>query len=121
MLVPWFVPENQTREDIYLELIDRLTNTPDETFVCVVIEDDLIKGVAIAYCRDKDVYIWQTRSDNGMSSDAVDRVLGGMKCWAKSKGYNRLSAGPNRARRVSKRRWGFQESQDNKREVYLEI
>ena len=121
MLIPWFVPNNQTREEIYLELIDRLTDSPDETFVCVAIEDDLIKGMAVAYCRDKDVFIWQARSDNGMSQEMVDRALGGLAIWAKGKGYDRVVTGPNCSREVFARRWGMKASKDNEKEVYLEI
>jgi len=87
----------------------------------VAIEDDLIKGMAIAYCRDKDVYIWQARSDNGMSPEMVDRALDGLVCWAKGKGYSRVVTGPNCQREVFARRWGMTVSQNNNKEVYLEI
>lgn len=117
-LIPWFVPTTQTREDIYLELIDRLTHTPDETFVCLVLDGDLIKGMAVAYCRLRDVFIWQARSE-GLRPRFVDMAFERICDWAKSKGFNRITGMPNRAKKIWQRRWGFEEL--NETEVYKEI
>lgn len=119
-LIPWFVPLNQSREDIYLELRERLTDNPDETFVCVAIEDNLIKGMVVAYVRYKDVLIWQSRNE-GLSRSIVDFVFNGVCHWARSKGFDRVTTVPNRARKIWVRRWGFRESKENKDEVFKEL
>ena len=121
MLMPWFVEVDQSREDIYLELRHRLTYNPDETFVCLAVESDLIKGMVIAYCRHEDVFIWQARGSKDLPRSIVDYAFAGIGHWAKSKGFSRITGLPNRAKRIWCRRWGFQESKTNKDEVYLEI
>ena len=121
VLVPWFVPVDQAREDIYLDLIHRLKYNPDETFVCLAIENDLIKGMVIAYCRIKDVFIWQVRTSKDVSRYIVDLVFNGVCHWARSRGFNRVSTVPNRAKKIWQRRWGFRESEENKLEVFKEI
>ena len=112
MLVPWFVPVNQKLEDMMLELYDRLKNDPDDTFVCLVIQDDLIKGMVIAYCRAMDVFIWQARNQ-GLARATVDRVLDGLYHWAKAKGFGRITTIPNRAAKLWERRWGFRQQDSN--------
>lgn len=121
VLLPWFVPVDQTREAMYLELRYRLTYHPDETFVCVALDGDTIKGMAIAYCRQHEVFVWQAAAANDVSSEVVDAALKGIVCWARSKGFSKIVAIPNRARELWVRRWGFQESRANEREVFLEI
>ena len=121
MLIPWFVPVDQTRKEIYLELTHRLTYSPDETFVCLAVEDDLIKGLVIAYCRKNDVFIWQASKDKGVSPKVVDCVFEGIAYWAKGRGYNKITGYPNRAKKIWARRWGFQESVENKNEVFMEV
>ena len=119
MLVPWFVPCGQCVEDMMLKLYDRLKYTPDDTFVCMVIEDDLIKGVVIAYCRARDVFIWQARNQ-GLTWATVDRVLDGLCRWAKAKDFDRITTMPNRAAKLWERRWGFRQ-QENSNMLYKEI
>ena len=112
MLVPWFVPVNQKIEDMMLELHGRLTSDPDDTFVCIAIEDNLIKGVVIAYCRARDVFIWQARNQ-GLTWATVDRVLDGLCRWAKAKDFDRITTMPNRAAKLWERRWGFRQQDSN--------
>ena len=121
MLGDWFVPVNQTVKEICLELIHRLTASPHQTFVCLVVESDLIKGMVIAYCRENDVFIWQACSARSVPRGIVDMVFDGIKHWARSKGLSRVSGTPNRAARIWKRRWGFRDSFENKGEVCMEI
>jgi len=121
ILVPWFIEHDQSREEIYLELRHRLTYNADETFVCLAIENDLIKGMTIAYCRSRDVFIWQAITEKGVPHGIVDIAFQGIGYWAKSKGYNRISGIPNRTRKIWERRWGFQKSKENKSEVFKEI
>ena len=112
ILIPWFVPTDQTREEIYLELRHRLTHNPEETFVCVAIEGDTIQGFIAAYCRYDDVYLWQGRArspfDNLYPSHIAERssmeAMQGLEFWAKGCGYNKIvSNSPEGARHIMKR------------------
>lgn len=121
ILIPWFVPVNQTREEMYLELRHRLAYNPDETLVCLIIDNDLIKGMGIAYCRYNDVFIWQASTSKDIPRSIVDSAFRGILHWSKSKGFGCVSGMPNRAKKIWLRRWGFMESKKDKDEVYLEI
>lgn len=118
ILVPWFVPLNQTAEDIYLELRERLEDDPEETWVGLLVEGDKIKLMGIAYCRERDVFIWQARKEKGVTSEQVDAVFDRLKEWTKEQGFDRISAIPNRDYKAFTRRWGFQ---TNNGEIYLEL
>ena len=120
ILMPWLVPVTQSREDIYLELRERLTDNPDETFVCMIVDGDLIKGMAVAYCRYKDVFLWQARKAADLSNKMVDKAFEKIKEWARSKGFDRISAISSRPTRSYTRRWGFVES-EIQGEIVLEI
>ena len=108
LLVPWFVPVSQSRKEIYVALCNRLIVLPDDTFVCLAIDEDRIKGVVIAYCRATNVFLWQARSE-GLASSYVDRAFNGLCHWARAKGFNKITTVPNRAAKLWKRRWGFVE------------
>lgn len=118
-LMPWFLTNEQSREDTYLELSERLEENPDETFVCLVLDDKIIKLMAIAYCRYKDVFVWQARKSADLSSKMVDKVFDKLKDWARKKGFNRISTIPAKPKKVIYRRWGFEDSINN--EVVLKI
>lgn len=121
-LIPWLVIVNQKIEDMYLELHGRMTDHPDDTYVCVCYDDDgTIKGMLIAYCRHDDVFLWQAHTDRSVSRVLVDEALEAVIRWAKKKGYNAITGQPNRALKIWKRRWGFKESPDNELEVIKEI
>lgn len=109
VLVPWYVPVDQNIEDVFLDVYERLRDTPEETFVCLAIADDMIKGMIVAYCRYKDVFIYQARSQ-GLASKYVDRVFEGLCHWARGKGYKAITAAPRRKGNTKpyERRWGFQ-------------
>jgi len=119
ILVPWYVPVNQSREDIFLETYERLKYTPDEMFVCLAVDNDVIKGMVMAFCRYNDVFLWQARSE-GLARKYVDRAFDGLCLWAKSKGFDRIVTVPNRAAKLWQRRWGFKQ-QPNSNELYKEI
>lgn len=121
VLIPWFIPFDQTVVDMYLELCDRMEQQPEKTFVLLAIENDQIQGMVIAYCRKDDVFIWQASTDRGVSVSVVDHAFRGILCWAKGKGYSQVSGVPNRARKIWQRRWGFQSSETNDQEVFVEI
>lgn len=119
-LIPWFVlSHGQTRESMFQELVERLTCRPDETFVCLAVQDEKIKGFTVAYCQDENsVFMWQARSE-GMKREEVDIVFGGVERWAKILGIRRLVAAPNRALKLWCRRWDFKKL--NETEVCKEI
>jgi len=121
LLVPWFVPCGQSREDIFLETYERLRDMPDDTFVCLAIdgESDRMKGMVVAFCRYSDVFIWQARSER-LASKIVDYAFNGLCLWAKSKGYDKVTTRPNRAAKLWQRRWGFRQ-QPNSDLLFKEI
>ena len=120
LLIPWFVPSHgQTRQQMFSEVAERLVCWPEETFVCLAMEANKIKGFVFAFCRDrKDVFIWQARSE-GMKKDEVDIAFKSVEKWTKGLGIKRLVAAPNRALKLWTRRWGFK--QLNEFEVYKEV
>lgn len=120
-LVPWFVPENETVQDMLLFLYDRLANCSDETFLCLGVENDIIKGIAIAYKAGEEVFIWQATAAKGVKPYQVDELFDEIKKWARTIGCRRISCIPNRAKRIWERRWGFKQSDRNENEVILEI
>ena len=118
ILIPWFIPTNQSREDIFLELLDRMKDGAEETFVLLAIEGRRILGMVIAYCRTSDVFLWQARSD-GLAGKYVDMAFDGVCSWARGKGMDRIVTKPNRAHKLWKRRWGFEHLAFD--EMYKEI
>ena len=112
-LIPWLVPNGQSIEEIYLELRERLEEDPEETYVCMIVDGNFIKGMAIAYCRYNDVFIWQARKAGDLSSKFVNIALENIKEWARNKGYDSISAVPIKPAKVFSRRFGFQKSINN--------
>ena len=120
MLLPWFMPcDCMTAEDMCAKTYRLLRDKPEDTFVCLAIDEDRIKGMAVAYCRKNDVIVWQARSQ-GLASTIVDRAFEGICHWARGKGFNMVSALPNRAAKLWQRRWGFRQ-RPNSPEVFKEI
>lgn len=145
VLIPWFVPtENQTRRDIFVELYDRLCTQAEDMFVLLAMEGWRILGFLAAYKREyhdrvphpernnpmyrgpaytyfttSDVYAWQARSE-GLASKYVDMAVDGMCQWAKGRGVSRIATTPNRAIKLFKRRWGFEQI-DESGEIYKEL
>lgn len=117
-LVPWLIPVNQSREEIALELFDRMKYNQDETFVITVMSGGILKGMAVAFCRDDDVFLWQARNE-GLTQKQVDIGFKIICDWAKKEGFNKLVTIPNRQAEIWIRRWGFQVSETG--EVYKEI
>lgn len=120
-LVPWFEPEGETLEEMLVFLYDRLENNSSDTYLSLAVEDDLIKGIVIAYRVGIEVFIWQATAIKGVSSEVVDEAFENIKKWARTKGCSRISGIPNRAKRIWERRWGFKQSDLNENEVILEI
>lgn len=118
-LMPWYVEVDQTSLQIGWELYQRMQHLPEDTLVLAVLDEmEQITGITIAYARYSDVFIWQARSGKLTRSD-VDKVLARICEWAKSKGFKRIAAVPNRNPRVYSKRWGFIKSTNN--EVVKEI
>jgi len=115
----WYVPVDQTRDEIVQELWHRLTYNPDETFMLAAYEGDFVHGIVVAYRRMEDVFIWQARSED-MTREFVDLGLNGVIEWARSLGVKKIAATPNRADKIWFRRWGFKAGQDSS-EVVKEI
>ena len=80
-LLPWFVEGNQTRQEIFLELYERLEKDPDNTFVEVALDGDIAKAVLIAYKDGDSVWIWQARSSVSFRHGKV--MLRHLRQWAK--------------------------------------
>ena len=118
-LLPFYVPDNQTREQIAEELFARLCNAPDDTLLVVGRENNKIKFMSISYVHDDEVFCWQAYHDKTVSRKWVDLVFGMIQGWAKVKNKKRITAIPNRNPKLWKRRWGFDIAEDNS--VYKEI
>lgn len=106
-LLPWLTPSDQSLVDIMCELYERLKNKPDETFCCMATENNIGQALLIAGCRENDVGIWQARSRAGFKYQKL--LLWLLSIWAKSKGYNKLTAGVSdgRRQRFFERKYGF--------------
>jgi hypothetical protein len=122
-LIPMFVPVDQTREEIYLELRSRMKYDPDDTYVVVLIDGGKVKGLVVAYTREHDVFAWQVRKDPDVPAKVLDMAFDGLKDWARGKKKHRINAVPlpNRPRKLWHRRWGYKDSPTNEYEVYMEI
>jgi hypothetical protein len=120
LLLPWYVEVNRTREMIGWELNERMAKQPDDTLVLVAMDNQEkhILGFSACYVRYNDVFIWQARNEK-LSRSEVDEVLNSICKWAKSKGFSRIAAMPNRNPKLWKRRWGFSATINN--EVVKEI
>ena len=119
MLVPWFVPADKSVKEIFIELFLRLSCRPEDTFVCIAVENDRIKGVVAAYCRDVDVWVWQVRFE-GMSRRTANRIFEGLCHWARGKGFDKIAGGPSGSVGAWERRWGAKQ-QSNSKELVKEI
>jgi len=104
-LIPWFLPANQTPLDMGWELHERLREKPDDTFCLVAIEKNIIQGMAIAYVRKRDVWLWQAHVRKGFKYTKM--LFDGLKIWAKSKKRRKIRMGVFEKQDAFQRRWGF--------------
>ena len=88
-LLPWFIEGSQSREDIFLELYERLENDPDNTFVEIAMEGEMCKAVLIAHASDC-IWIWQARSVEGFEHSK--KMLNDLMIWAKDKNVTEVRA-----------------------------
>ena len=104
-LYHWFIPYDQDRLLIGAELYHRLTETPDDTYVSIIVEDDAVIGVLIGYIiNETDALIWQAKAKPSLKQSR--QILDGFIDWAKEKGMKQIVAFSDRARSLS-RRYGF--------------
>jgi hypothetical protein len=117
-LLPWFVEGNQTRKEIFTELYGRMEDKPDDTFVLVAMENGLCHGFMAAYCRDDDVFLWQSRTRDPFDKLYPDKTkvmqynedaFNLLFEWAKSRGKKSASAlcTEEKVKDLVVRRYGF--------------
>ena len=106
LLIPWYVPVEKSPVDICLELRQRLTERPEDTFCAVAIEDNVGHAMLLAYVNDDHVWLWQARARAGFKYGRI--LFNGVTEWARSKGYKQLRMGTSQGRmRAYQRRYGF--------------
>lgn len=106
-LLPWFVEGNQTREEIFMELYERLETNPEDTYIEIALCGEICKGVLIGYIDGDHVWIWQAHAAKDFKKS--HKMLNNMMKWAKAKGITRLKAEctKDRNERLIMRRFGF--------------
>lgn len=110
-LLPWYVAGDKYELDIGWELHERLKENPDDTFCCIAIENNRIQAFVVAYCRQKNVFIWQAKARSGFNYSQT--IFNGLVLWARGKGRKKLKANSSRRSRAIKREWGFTDSKNN--------
>lgn len=104
-LIPWYEAGDDNRFDIGTELHDRMKNSPDDTFVSVVIEERKVLAVLIAYVlNETDIFLWQAKANPKFkkSNEMFDMLID----WAKTKNKKRIIAITKRPK-PAVRRYGF--------------
>lgn len=105
----WYVPTDQTRLEIVVELFKRMACDADNTLVLLATKDGELMGVAVSFIeRSGRLFFWQGRS-RGLSMKEVDMVIEASYDWAREKGVTTAATVPNRSKKLWERRWGFQE------------
>lgn len=118
-LQPWLIEtDGLNRVQLGALLYERMTRHPEDTFVLLIYVGQELRGFGVAYCRERDVMVWQAGTTH-LSREIVDNGLECIKAWARSKGFSRLSTQPSRNFRIWKRRWGFEPANEN--DVVMEI
>jgi len=76
-LIPMYVEVDMGRIEIAEELFARLCNKPEDTLVLALTEDDgTLCGMAVAYTREEDVFIWQAHAMPNTDRRWIDIALG---------------------------------------------
>lgn len=119
-LLPLYVPVNQTRTEIGLELNRRLKDEPDNTLCLVAMDNDYCLGFIIAYAREKDVFLWQSRS-SPKASKCSKVAFNYLREWTKAKGLNEIRIKTDkRTAKLMKRKYGFKPSKRGEMVLCLE-
>lgn len=105
-LLDYFVPVDQTREQIAFELYNRLKFNPNDT-LCLAFEDKKqMVGFACLYREDDGVFFWQTHCAPGIKHSKTLYAL--VENWAKTKGNKlRCGAKDERTAKFFNRKYGF--------------
>jgi hypothetical protein len=120
-LLPWFVENGDTREEIFMQLYGRLEKDPDNTFVLIAMEDGYCHGFMVAYCQEDDVLLWQARTrspfdklypENTDIYKHNNKAFDMLFKWTLKKGKNKVSAICNneRTENLVMRRYGFKKN-----------
>jgi len=92
VLMPWFVPVDQSREEILVILADKLKNDFENTLVLIAVDNDKVRlFTAVFKDTDSSTYLWQARSSVGFRG-SMD-ILKLIEQWARDKKCSELTAG----------------------------
>jgi hypothetical protein len=105
-LLPWFVPNDQSRLEIGWELHERLKDRPDDTLCLIGIENNNWQIMCIAYTDDDCVWVWQVRALPGFKYQRIFEDA--LATWAGVKGKRTLKMKClKRLRKFFTRRYGY--------------
>lgn len=105
----WFVPVDQSRLEVVVEVLIRMADDGDNTLVLCASRNDVLMGVSVSYMEESGrAFLWQARS-KGLSRDEVDIGFQIICDWIRKKGVHVVATVPNRNKKIWARRWGFQE------------
>lgn len=90
-LSPYLLDVDKTKQDVAVELAQRLRCAKESTFCAVVTAQNKLMGYLLAYVDSDEVFVWQANSRPGFKYSKI--VFGGMEYWARSKGIHKLRSG----------------------------
>ena len=90
-----------------MELYGRLEQDPENTFVHVALDEEICKGVLIAYNSKDSVWIWQARAAKNFKYQKD--MFSHLKRWAKNKNKKvmRMETHNEKLEKFYKHRFGF--------------
>lgn len=105
----WFVPVDQSRLGIVVEVFRRMALDANNTLVLCASRNDVLMGMSVSFIQENGrMFIWQARS-KGLDRSEVDMGMQVMYDWARKKGVHLVATVPNRSKKLWTRRWGFKE------------
>ena len=106
-LMPYFIPTEEQFE-MGVELCQRMMETPDDTYVSIVVEDNRVMAFLVCYViNETDVLVFQARANPALNGGR--EVFDKMVEWSKSKGKTRIVAFTERNPLAIARKYGFVE------------
>jgi hypothetical protein len=111
-LLPWFVEDDKTVQEIFLELYGRLEKQPEDTYVDIAMDGDKCMAILIAYINDGEVWIWQARVSKNFKKQK--QMFNRLKKWSSEKDvkYIRMKTSGERLEKFYKRRYRFHKNGD---------
>ena len=111
-LLPWFVEDDNTVQEIFLELYGRLEQCPEDTYVDIALDGDRCRAILIAYVSGDEVWIWQARVSKDFKEQK--KMFNRLKKWARDKGkeYIRMKTNTDKLERFYERRYNFHKNGD---------